>query len=274
MFISFLLFFLLRSYFLMQKNAHRIALKLTQQLHEEEKKLALANADLVQFTNISAHHLQEPTRRIISFIQRLKKELASVITLNEDATFSLNFIEQSAFRQRALVRDIQLYLAATQPRSVVESVDVVSVIHKVLADNAPLISKMNARIEYGKLPAVTIDRPRLYDIFNVLLTNAISYSRPNCPPKIRIYTDPTTGNRIRYYVEDNGIGIPLEYRERVFLVFERLQVTENQDSTGIGLAIVRRILQSCNGSVSLQETPGGGTTVIFDLPAETESTQS
>lgn len=266
LFISFLLFFLLRAYFLMQKNAYRIALALTQQLHEKEKKLALVNADLMQFTNIAAHHLQEPTRRIISFIQRLQNELANIIPSTGEVTFSLNFIQQSAYRQRALVRDIQRYLAVTQPHSVVESVDVMSVIRKVLDYNAPLISKTNARVEYGDLLTVTIDCPRLYDIFNVLLNNSLCYSRPNCPPKIRIYAEPK-GNRICYYVEDNGMGIPAEYRERVFLVFERLQVTDNQDSTGIGLAIVRRIVESCDGAVMLKETIGGGTTVVFDLPA-------
>jgi signal transduction histidine kinase len=72
---------------------------------------------------------------------------------------------------------------------------------------------------------------------------------------------------VRYYVKDNGVGIPAEYRERVFLVFERLQVNDDQESTGIGLAIVRRILESCDSSVFLKETTGGGTTVVFDLPA-------
>jgi len=235
-------------------------------LLEKERKLAISNADLLQFTNIAAHHLQEPTRRMASFAQLLQTQLANIITPNEEVNFSLNFITKSALRQRALVRDIQLYLAAIQPSSALESVDVASVIRKVLEDNATLISKTDTRIEYGKLLNVTIDSARLYDIFSQLLHNAIRYSQPNCSPKIRIYAE-RKGSRIRYYVEDNGMGIAPEYRERVFLVFERLQVTEEQDSTGIGLAIVRRIVESCDGSVSLKETTSGGTIVVFDLPA-------
>jgi signal transduction histidine kinase len=69
-----------------------------------------------------------------------------------------------------------------------------------------------------------------------------------------------------FRVEDTGIGIPVEYRGRVFGVFERLQVHDNQNSTGIGLAIVRRIVESCGGSIALEETPGGGCTALFDLP--------
>jgi light-regulated signal transduction histidine kinase (bacteriophytochrome) len=236
-------------------------------LRENKRKLAASNADLLQFTNIAAHHLQEPTRRIISFVQQLKNELKELNTSNEEIAFSLNFIEQSAVRQRALARDIQIYLTATQPRAVVELVRVATILTKVLEHRAPLINQIEAKIEYDNLFSAVIDRPRLYDIFNILLDNALHYCRPDRIPEIHIYAK-KRGQRIYYYIEDNGIGIPVEYRERVFLVFERLQVNKNQNSTGIGLSIVRRIVESCNGSVNLTESPNGGTTVIFDLPAK------
>jgi CHASE1-domain containing sensor protein/nitrogen-specific signal transduction histidine kinase len=264
-FISVLLFFLLRAYFLMQKNANRIAMTLTKKLRLKQENLTLINADLLQFTNVAAHHLQEPTRRIISFVQRLKNALIDSSTTNEEIAFTLNFIEQSALRQRALVRDIQLYLAATQPRGEIELIKVKEVLTKVLESRLNLIQETQAVIEYGQLPFVMIDRPRLYDIFSILLDNALRYNQADCTPKIRIYGE-LKNNRAYYYVEDNGIGIASEYHERIFLVFERLQVSNNADSTGIGLAIFRRIIQSCNGSVNVKETLGGGTTIVFDLP--------
>jgi CHASE1-domain containing sensor protein/nitrogen-specific signal transduction histidine kinase len=264
-FISVLLFFLLRAYFLMQKNANRIAMTLTQKLRLKQENLTLINADLLQFTNVAAHHLQEPTRRIISFVQRLKNALTDSSTTNQEIAFTLNFIEQSALRQRALVRDIQLYLAATQPRGEIELIKVKEVLTKVLDSRLTLIQETQAVIECGQLPFVMIDRPRLYDIFSILLDNALRYNQIDCTPKIRIYGE-LKNNRAYYYVEDNGIGIASEYHERIFLVFERLQVSNNADSTGIGLAIFRRIIQSCNGSVNVKETLGGGTTIVFDLP--------
>lgn len=248
-------------------NLHLVILYDITARKQIEQKLAITNADLVQFTNVAAHHLQEPTRRIVSFVQRLKDVLAKLPACNnDDVMIAMQFIEQSAVRQRALVSDIQLYLAATQPRADIESVAVVEVLTNVVKKFALLIQETHAHIEWHELPAVMIDRTRLYDIFNILIENALNYRRLDCPPKIRIYGE-NCGKRIRYYVEDNGIGIPAEYRERVFLVFERLQVNDNQASTGIGLAIVRRIVESCDGSVSLQETTGGGATVVFDLPA-------
>lgn len=266
-FISLLLFFLLRSHFLLQKNATRIALELTKQVREKEAKLASTNADLLQFTTVSAHHLQEPARRLVSFVQRLRHELRYITAENEDVATSLQFIEQSALRQRALVRDIQLYLAATEPRATVKPVFLTEILEKVLKYHTEAIHKTQASVDYGTaLPAVLIDRPRLYDIFNILLNNALTYQQPDCPPQIHIYCK-QKGTRIFCYVEDNGIGISAQYRERVFGVFERLQINDNKESTGVGLAIVKRIVESCNGSVELLDTAGGGTTVVFDLPA-------
>lgn len=230
-----------------------------------EDKLARVHAELQQFTYIAAHHLQEPSRRQVSFVQRLRMQL-STEQLNEDAATSLYFIEQGAARQNALVRDIQLYLAADQPRSrVLEKIAVSEVIKNMLERRVSQMRETGAQVNYNDLFSVCIDLPRLKDIFSILLDNALCYRHPERVPHIIISGELKTG-RVFYRFADNGIGIPIECRERVFGVFERLQVQDDQNSTGIGLSIVRRIIESCGGSVSLLETPGGGATVLFDLP--------
>jgi ABC-type amino acid transport substrate-binding protein len=236
-------------------------------LKENQVALAAAHADLLQFTHIAAHHLQEPTRRLVTFAQCLHTQLADKgkATLNKDVTILLDFIEQSALRQHALIRDIQLYLSAIKPLAVLEQVSVMNTLAKVLKHHAALIRETDARIDYAMLPPVHIDPPRLYDIFNILLDNALHYRHPKRALHIQISGECKAG-RVYYRVVDNGIGIPDDCRERVFLVFERLQVNSNPESTGIGLAIVQRIVNSCGGMVSLKETPNGGTTVVFDLP--------
>jgi light-regulated signal transduction histidine kinase (bacteriophytochrome) len=178
---------------------------------------------------------------------------------------SFDFIEQSALRQRSLVRDIQLYLAAIRPIGEVECNSVMKTLLNVLRHHAHLIRETHARIDYAELPSVHLDQSRLYDIFNILLDNALHYRHPERTLHIQISAESKNG-RVYYRVADNGIGIPANCRERVFWVFERLQVNGNPESTGIGLAIVQRIIKSCHGSVSLDETPNGGTTVLFDLP--------
>ncbi|MDI1231818.1 MAG: CHASE domain-containing protein [Methylobacter sp.] len=227
-------------------------------------KLNRAHAELRQFTHIAAHHLQEPTRRLVSFVQRLRSFLP-LDELNEEALMSLYFIEQSATRQSALVSDIQVYLAADQPRSPVREISMVDVVADLLEQRAALISDIGAQIYFEGIHPVYIDRPRLKDIFSILLDNALQYRHAEHPLQIRISSE-LKAERAVYRFADNGIGIPEEYRERVFGVFERLQVQSDQNSTGIGLAIVRRIVESCDGSVILQETPGGGVTAVFDLP--------
>lgn len=237
-----------------------------QALKESQAVLAIVHADLLQFTHIAAHHLQEPARRLVTFVQRLQSQLADGMpVLNDDIMNSLIFIEQSALRQRALVRDIQLYLAAIKPLAVVERVSVMNTLAKVLRHHAQQIRETHARIDYANLPPAYIDQPRLYDIFNILLDNALRYRHAERTLSVRISAEVKAG-RVYYHVADNGIGIPDDCRERVFLVFERLQVSKNPESTGIGLAIVQRIINSCQGTVSLEETPNGGTTVSFDLP--------
>jgi ABC-type amino acid transport substrate-binding protein len=237
-----------------------------RKLKENQAALEAVHADLLQFTHIAAHHLQEPTRRLVTFVQHLHAQLANMSVLNADLMTSLDFIEQSALRQRALVRDIQLYLAAIAPITVAKSVSAMNMIDKVLRHHGQSIRDTHARIEYANLPPAHIDPPRLYDIFNILLDNALHYRHPERVPHIQISGE-TRAGRVYYRIDDNGIGVPADCRERIFLVFERLQVNSNPESTGIGLAIVQRIIRSCGGSVSLNESPNGGTTVLFDLPA-------
>lgn len=236
-----------------------------QELKESQAALEIAHADLVQFTYIAAHHLQEPNRRLVTFVQRLHEQLAVLPELNDDIITSCSFIEQSAIRQRALVRDIQLYLAAIKPKASVECVSVMTVLTNIVKHHHKVLQETHARVDFINLPAVRIDAPRLYDIFNILLDNALRYRHPEREPHIQISAEVKTG-RVYYVFADNGIGIPVDCRERVFGVFERLQVNSNPESTGIGLAIVQRIIKSCHGSISIIETPLGGATFLFDLP--------
>lgn len=229
-----------------------------------EAALANSHAEIQHFAEISAHHLQEPTRRIVSFTHRLQNQL-SIYPLNTDVALSLHYIEQSALHQRALVHDIELYLAASQARATVEKIDVNEVLSQLLVDQALRINRLGATITYPQLPKVGMDRPRLNDIFTILLDNALCYCHPARLLEITI-SGQFQGGRVHFRVNDNGKGIEPQYHERVFAVFERLQVSDNPNSTGIGLAIVRRIVTSCGGLISIEDRPGGGTTVIFDLP--------
>ena len=223
-----------------------------------------AEMNLQEFSEIAAHHLQEPARRILSFTQRLHRQLENV-QLNDEIILNLRYIEESAQRQRALIGDIQLYLAASEPRDSIEAINIANVVRSVVKTYQEQINECGATIDCADLPLIHMDKARFTDIINILLENSLLYSRRDRAPHIGIKGEIQLG---RLYCEfsDNGIGILAEYRHRVFNVFERLQTNGNTHSTGIGLAIVKRIVESCEGSVILKETLGGGVSVLFDLP--------
>lgn len=224
--------------------------------------LARGNAELQRFAEIAAHHLQEPARRLATYAQHLRERLAPT-SLDEDARLSLEFIQQQALRQQALIHDVQRYLAAGQSRGEPAALDGNEVLAEVLARMREGLNAAGARVEVSPLPPLLLDRSRLEELFTLLLDNALRHGRAEAP-LVRISGEAGDGcTRIK--VADNGQGIAPEYRERVFRVFERL--SSAGEHTGIGLAIVRRIAESAGGRAWIEETPGGGCTVNFELPA-------
>lgn len=237
---------------------------------EEERealllKLSRAHADLQRFAEVSAHHLQEPARRLVTFAQRLKAVLP-MDTGDDEAAVSLRFIEQQAARLRNLIRDIQLYLSADQPLAPVECTDAGRVVAAVLQKKAKMIVEAGTDIVVDALPPAQIDAPRLAEMFEILIGNAIEYCRPGVAPHIRVEGE-RLGAIARYRVTDNGIGIPAGHRERVFQVFERLHAPSGDSRTGIGLAVVRRIVESRGGRVWIEQPEGQGTVVVAELEA-------
>lgn len=231
-----------------------------------QQKLQFNNAELFRLTEVMAHHLQEPTRRLVTFSQKLKAAIGDAV-VSEDAAISLAFIAEQAAKLRALIRDIQLYLAADQPMGEIRPLDLAAVVAAVMATRADELAAIGAETRIDPdLPDVVLDHRRLGDLIGILLDNAIRYRRPETP--LRIHVSAASVNQmVQLRFSDNGCGIPEMFRERVFSVFERLRPQSGEDSTGIGLAILRRVAEQGNGRTWIEETPGGGTTVVLELPA-------
>lgn len=231
--------------------------------------LSRANADLTRFAEVSAHHLMEPSRRLSSYSQHLRERLDAISDLRKDEVVrdSLDYIERDAARLRNLVRDVQLYLAAGEPRGEVRKEAADAVVDALEQRLRVRLAEQGAVIERAGLPAAVLDKPRLNDLFAVLLDNALIHGHPldpALPPRIRIEGERGDGFS-RYRVADNGPGIPAEYRERVFEIFERLS-SGGEGGSGIGLSIARRIVESRHGRIWIEQGEQGGTTVVFELP--------
>jgi signal transduction histidine kinase len=252
-----------------------LATALNQMANAVEKR----DTDLRRFSEITAHHLQEPARRMASYAERLGTQLAGKLD-DPEARLSLDFIGQQARYQQNMLRDIARYLAADQPRGKLALTDARQTVAALLARTQDRIRTAGAEITVGELPPAWIDAPRLADLFEIVLDNALQHgsaesrrwrdgtpernaASPAAAPLHITLDGERVGTLVRYRVSDNGPGIEAQYRERVFRAFERLQ--SGGEGTGIGLAIVRRIAESCGGRAWIEETPGGGCCVVFEL---------
>ena len=227
------------------------------------REIERANAELIQFANISAHHLMEPSRRLLLFARRLQ-ERSEGIANDEESRLALEYIQQGATRMRDLVRDIERYLASALPRGEVRA-----------HDPAPLLAKLQhhlltgeghpqgAQIIVESLPPLCLDLPRMSDLFAVLISNSLIHATSEQQPLVRIRGE-SLPDRVRVRIEDNGPGIPAEYRERVFKVFEHLGANPLA-GTGVGLSIARRIVESSNGQIWIERSPLGGIAVVFEI---------
>jgi PAS domain S-box-containing protein len=232
--------------------------------------LERASADLTRFADVSAHHLMEPARRLTSYAQQLRSRIAnqSGVGIDDELRVSLDYIEQDAGRLRTMVRDIQLYLAAGTPRGNIVMEDANAVVEAVRQRMAARIAEFGVSLDVAELPQAMLDRPRLMDLFTVLLDNALRHGQsvdPSVVTCIRVSGEREEGFS-RFRICDNGNGIPVEYLERVFEIFERLSVKTGEGGTGIGLSIARRIIESRHGKIWIENLPEGGAMVVFELP--------
>jgi len=248
----------------------------TEQINSEaalklrSKALERANADLTRFADVSAHHLMEPTRRLTSYAQQLRARISTLPggIQDDELRSSLDYIEQDASRLRTMVRDVQLYLAAGTPRGEITMEDPGAILSVLQQHLAPQLSSQRVTLDIGSLPMAMLDRPRLTDLFSVLLDNALRHGQsadPNIASTIHISGEREKGLS-RFRISDNGCGIPGEYLERVFEIFERLSMKNSEGGTGIGLSIARRIVESRHGKIWIENLPEGGAKVIFELP--------
>ena len=238
-------------------------------LRKSSAEVARANADLTRFADVSAHHLIGPVRRLGSYTQLLRKELAAhpAVLAEPDVRETLGYLESDAGKLGILVRDIQLYLSAGVPRGELRQESVDAVLSALEQRLAPRLLEQDAAIEREPLPSAMLDKPRLDDLFSVLLDNALIHARPLDPAQpFRIRISGERGDGLsRYRVSDNGPGIRAEYRERVFEIFERL-TAGGESGSGIGLSIARRIVESRHGRIWIEQAEQGGTAVVFELP--------
>ncbi|MBA3393915.1 MAG: PAS domain-containing protein [Deltaproteobacteria bacterium] len=244
------------------------------QLRSSALQLSQSNRELENFASVASHDLQEPLRKIHSFVDCLRDEQAA--TLNADGLDYLRRIQNAAVRMTTLVSDLLEFSRVSSLGKPFVPVDLDEVVAGVASDLEARLRQTGGRLEIEALPTVASDQLQMRQLFLNLIGNALKFHRKDTPPVVRVTGElimgldadgrarPAAGCRIS--VSDNGIGFDEKYLDRVFTIFQRLHGRGVYEGTGIGLAICRRIVERHGGSITATSKPGEGSTFSFTLP--------
>ncbi|MBN9298168.1 MAG: response regulator [Filimonas sp.] len=245
----------------------------TTALQEANKELEVANTELRQFAWITSHDLQEPLRKIQIFSHVVKDKY---LQQDEKAQNYIDKVILSSSRMTQLIQDLLSYtkLSASQAFQVT---DLNKTIKDVLSDFEILIQEKNATIAMDELPQVEMIPLQATQLFQNIISNALKYSRPDIPSKIEVKAtrvatlsagtpEAKTGKYIKISITDNGIGFNEIYLDKIFTIFQRLHPKDAYEGTGIGLAIVKKIVDKHNGIITASSRELEGATFTIVLP--------
>ena len=237
------------------------------ELMQNIKELERSNQHLEEFANAASHDLKEPIRKIHLYITMLKQQLGVKLNANELKTFDK--IERATERMRLLVDDLLAYSYVSQIPHEKVQIDLHDELNHVIDDLEHEIEMHKAKVSIETLPVVFGYKRQLMQMFQNLISNALKYSRKDLLPQITISGESVERDGKKYHlikVKDNGIGFDNQYAEKIFQMFTRLHGKNEYSGTGIGLSIVKKVVENHNGMVKAEGHPGEGSIFFVYLP--------
>lgn len=222
-----------------------------------------SNRDLQQFAYVAAHDLQEPLRSIVGFGELLEKRVGG--SLDEKSLDYLRRILGAAKRMQQLVSALLAYARVETRAKPKELCDCSSIVHAVLSDMSSMIEAAHAHISVDTLPSIMADRSQVSQLFSNLIANALKY-KGDSSPEIHIRCTDELHAFHHFSVSDNGIGIDMQFAERIFVLFQRLHSKTEYEGVGIGLSLCKKIVERHGGNIWIESEPGVGTQVHFTIP--------
>ena len=233
------------------------------QLQVQADELLRSNAELEQFAYVASHDLQEPLRKIASFTDLLQRRYGG--QLDERADQYIAFASDGARRMQRLINDLLGFSRVGRTTGEFTDVSLDACLATAWGNLQVAAEDADATLTQDPLPEVRGDGGLLTQALQNLLSNALKFRRPDVPLKVHVGCNVHDG-LVDLSVSDNGIGIPPEYAEKVFVIFQRLHRREDYEGTGIGLALVKKIVEFHHGTVSIDSAPGEGTTFLLSIP--------
>jgi light-regulated signal transduction histidine kinase (bacteriophytochrome) len=241
-----------------RRDMERRAGQLVQLTHDLEQ----SNRELDQFAYVASHDLKAPLRGIANLSTWIAEDLGDRLT--DESREHVRLLQGRVHRMEALIDGILAYSRAARVRTAPELIDTGALVREVIELLAPAGDVV---IDVpSDMPTIDAERVPLQQVFMNLISNAVKYTRVE-RPDVRIQVGWRAGREsYEFFVRDNGPGIAPEYHERVWGIFQTLQARDKVEGTGIGLAVVKRIIESRGGSVWLESSPGNGSTFGFSWP--------
>ncbi len=234
-----------------------------QSLRETVERLARINGELEQFAWITSHDLREPLRTVVSYLTLLERHLAG--KMDATAHEFMDFAVKGARRMDALTRDLLLYANIGRNPIPRHPVSLQALISTVVAERRSVLEACQGQITFHALPTVMGDSHDFTILFSNLLDNAIAYRKADQPLRVQVVAEQDAKGWL-IAVIDNGQGINPRYFERIFQIFQRLQIQDGSSGTGVGLALCRKVVERHGGRIWLESSEGRGAAFFLSFP--------
>ncbi|MFC4500198.1 MULTISPECIES: sensor histidine kinase [Streptomyces] len=246
-------------------------------LDAQAVELRRSNAELEQFAYVASHDLQEPLRKVASFCQLLEKRYGD--QLDERGLQYIDFAVDGAKRMQVLINDLLTFSRVGRVNDAQLPVGLGQALDKALTNLTAAVEESGARVDRPDgMPEIVGDPMLLAMLWQNLVGNALKFRHPDRPPHVTVTCDqdPDDPGSWRLCVTDNGIGVPEQFVDKVFVIFQRLHSRDAYGGTGIGLALCKKIVEYHGGRIWIDTGRTEGTRFCFTLPsaaAHTEQTE-
>ncbi len=243
--------------------------KRTAELSQKNEQLKTKSEEVENFMYTISHDLKSPIVSIQGFTSILKEEFGK--SLGDMGMSYIDRVLQNTMQMHHLIQDLLELSRIGRVEERMDTVETAKLVNEIVGEHRTEIDRKHVKVVVQpQMPVVSFPKVRMHQVFDNLITNAIKYSDDNKIPEIIIETNGESkqDNFYHFVVRDNGIGIDKEYHEKIFQIFQRVHVDKNIEGTGIGLSIVKKIIEKYGGKIDVFSESGKGSKFEFTIPRE------